>query len=119
MLGDQGLVGRDHVLAVGDGLEHQVAGDVIAADQLHDDIDLGIVHHQVAVIDDLDFSLGQFGRAGSIASGDHGNFNAPACTARNLLLVALENIESTGTHGADAEQTYFDGFHIVFVVGEK
>jgi hypothetical protein len=42
MHGQQRLVGRDHVLAVGDGLQHQFLGDAVAADQLDDDVDLGI-----------------------------------------------------------------------------
>src|SRR5690606_37198326 len=42
MHSDQRLVGGDHVLAVLDGLEHQFEGQGIAADQLDDDIDLGV-----------------------------------------------------------------------------
>ena len=45
--------------------------------------------------------------------------HAAPCAPRNFFLIALQYIESTGTHGADAEQTYFDGFHIVFVVDKK
>ena len=40
--GQQRLVGGDHVLAVGDGLQHQLLGDAVAADQFDDDVDVGI-----------------------------------------------------------------------------
>ena len=40
--GEQRLVGGDHVLAVGDGLQHQFLGDAVAADQLDDDVDLRV-----------------------------------------------------------------------------
>jgi hypothetical protein len=42
MHGQQRLVGGDHVLAVFDGLEHQLLGHAVAADQFDDDVDLGV-----------------------------------------------------------------------------
>ena len=42
MLGQQGLVGGDHVLALVDGLKDHRFGDPLAADGFHDDIHLGI-----------------------------------------------------------------------------
>ena len=36
----QRLVGGDHVLAGGDGLQHQLLRDAVAADQLDDDVDV-------------------------------------------------------------------------------
>ena len=40
--GQQRLVGRDHVLAGRNRFEHQLAGQVVAADQFDDDLDLGV-----------------------------------------------------------------------------
>jgi hypothetical protein len=40
--GQQRLVGGDHVLAGGNGLQHQRLGDAVAADQLDDDVDVGV-----------------------------------------------------------------------------
>jgi hypothetical protein len=50
VLGEQGLVGGDHVLAVVDRLQHEDPGDVIAADQFDDDVDLGIADHRESVV---------------------------------------------------------------------
>jgi len=117
--GNQRLVGGNHVLAVGNRLQHQILGDAITADQFDDDIDVRIADQQIGIVDDFHFSVGQLGGARRVQVGHHGNFNGASCTPRNFFLIALQHIESTGTHGADAEQTYFDGFHIVFVIDKK
>jgi hypothetical protein len=62
---DQRLVGGDHVLAVLDGLQHQLAGRRIAADQLDDDIDLGIIDDGEGVVADAPDLLQALMRSGS------------------------------------------------------
>ncbi len=46
--GQQRLVGGDDMLAVGDRLQHQFLRNAVAADQLDDDIDIGIRDDQIA-----------------------------------------------------------------------
>eukprot|EP00825_Cyclidium_porcatum_P047858 TRINITY_DN7862_c0_g1_i2.p2 TRINITY_DN7862_c0_g1~~TRINITY_DN7862_c0_g1_i2.p2 ORF type:complete len:142 (+),score=38.06 TRINITY_DN7862_c0_g1_i2:100-525(+) len=43
MHGEQRLVGRHHVLAIGDGLHDHFLGHAVAADQLNDDVDFRII----------------------------------------------------------------------------
>ncbi len=56
--GDQRLVGGDHVLAVLDRLQHQLARRRVAADQFDDDVDIRIVDHRKGVVADLDTDPG-------------------------------------------------------------
>ena len=51
--GEQRLVGRDHMLARGDGFEHQFARDVVAADQFDDDVDRRVRDDFARIGDDL------------------------------------------------------------------
>ncbi|MCY1237526.1 hypothetical protein D9M72_502280 [compost metagenome] len=111
MHGQQRLVGGDHVLAVLDGLEHQLARDAVAADQFDDDIDVRAADHLVGVADDLHFPVGQFARAFGVEIGHHGNLDAAAGAATNFFLIALEHVERAATDGTDAEQANFDGVH--------
>jgi hypothetical protein len=53
MHGQQRLVGGDHVLAGGNGFHHQRAGDAVAADQLDDDVDVGVGDDGARVADHL------------------------------------------------------------------
>jgi hypothetical protein len=109
--GQQRLVGGDHVLAGRNGFQHQRLGDAVAADQLDDDVDVGVgddgacvVHHLRAV---AHHGLG----ARSVQVGHHRNLDAPARAAADFLLVALQHLEGAAADGADAEQADLDGFH--------
>ena len=53
MHGEQRLVGGDDMLAVGDRLHHHFLGDTIAADQLDDDFDIGVVDDTEKVVGHL------------------------------------------------------------------
>ena len=46
---NQCLVGRNHMLAVFNGLHHHVFGKGIATDQLHHNIHIRIGHHRIAI----------------------------------------------------------------------
>ena len=52
VLGQQGLIGRDHMLAVRDGLQDQFTRRRIAPYQLDDDVELGIVDHRKGIVAD-------------------------------------------------------------------
>ena len=111
MHGQQGLVGRHHVLAVGDGLQHQGFRQVVAADQFDDDVDLGIVDDEHRVIDDLAGAGDQRFGARHVAHGDGDDFNAAARAALDFFLVAFQDAERAVTDIAQAQQADLDGFH--------
>src|SRR6185503_1222639 len=98
------LVGGDHVLAGGDGFHHQLAGDAVAADQLDDDVDVGIGDDLAGVLDDLGGAADDGFRAGGVEVRHHGDFDAAAGAALDLGLVALEDVVDTAAYGAYAQQ---------------
>ncbi len=108
----QGLVGRDHVLAGLDRFQDQLPGHAVAADQLDHDVDLGVGDHRARVAHDLDAVAHD--RAGScrIEIRHHGDLDAAAGTAADLFLIALEDVEHAAAHGACTEQADLDGFHL-------
>ncbi len=108
---EQRLVGGDHVLAGRDGLEHQLLGDAIAADELDDDVDVGVGDDFARVADHLDAFADHFAGAGSVEVGHHGDLDATAGAALDFFLVALEHLEGAAADRACAEQAYLDGFH--------
>jgi len=111
MHGEQRLVGRDHVLAGGDGFEHQRLGNAVAADQLNDDINVRVGDDGAGVAHHLHVRTHHAAGTDDIQVGHHGDGNAPAGAALDLFLVAREHIEYAAANGADAEEAYLDGFH--------
>ena len=109
--GQQCLVGRDHVLPVGNGLHDQGFRQVVAADQFDDDVDLGIVDDQIRVIDDPARAGDERFGARYVAHGDGDDFNAAARAALDFFLVALQDAERAVTDVAQAQQADLDGFH--------
>jgi hypothetical protein len=43
--------------------------------------------------------------------GHHGDLDAPARTAADFFLVALQYVEDAAANGANAQQAYLDRFH--------
>ncbi len=110
----QRLVGRDHVLAVGDGAQHQFARQVIAADQLHHDVDLGRIHHRNRVVHHRHARAGFLhdgAGALDVAHRNQGDLDAAPGAAPDFFLVPLQNLERTATDGTEPEQADLDGFH--------
>src|SRR5690606_3335202 len=105
---DQRLVGGDHVLAVLDGLEHQFERQGIAADQLDDDIDLGVAGNGENIVGN--------GNGAGVALGvelpgrDLRNLDSTPGTAGNLLGIALEHIEGSATDGSQPTDANFHRF---------
>ncbi|MNM28756.1 hypothetical protein D3C81_392750 [compost metagenome] len=113
MHGQQGLVGRDHVLAVGDRLHDQGFRQVVAANQFDDDVDLGIIDDDGGVVDHLAGAGDERFGARHVAHGDGDDFNAAARAALDFFLVALQDTERAEADIAQAQQADLDGFHSV------
>src|SRR5690606_17010919 len=114
MHGDQCLVGGHHVLAILDGLEHQLLGNGVATDELDDDIDFRVVD-QLEDVGGDGCSAGIALRVG-VTRGNLGNDNAPPGTAGNLLGITFEYIEGTATDGTQATDAHFHRFHVVYPI---
>ncbi|MNT23690.1 hypothetical protein D3C72_1591190 [compost metagenome] len=117
----QRLVGRHHMLARGNGLQHQGLGNAIATDQLHHHVDIGVGDHITRVLDDLGMLAHHGAGAGFVQIGHHGDCNFAASAATNLVMVTLQHAKDTTAHGADAQQANLDRFHksLQIVRGKK
>jgi hypothetical protein len=111
VLGEQGLVGGDHVLAVVDRLQHEDPGDVTAADQFDDDVDLGIADDGKSVVGHPAGAAGELPGPFEIAIGNDADLDRATGPARDLFSVALEHRVGAATDGADAEKSNVDRFH--------
>ncbi len=111
VLGDQMLVGGDHVLAVGDRLQHQFARWLEPADQFDHDVDF-------RVVDDVE----RVGRQRQVAGQRTGFFQvahgrahhadfAPGA-AGDFFGIAAQHGERAATDSAQAQQADVDGFHV-------
>jgi hypothetical protein len=107
----QRLVGRDHMLAGGNGFHHQGLGDAVAADQLDDDVDVGVGNDGAAVGHHLHVGADDAAGALGVQVGHHGDLDAAAGAAADLCLVAGQHLEGAAADGADAEQADLDGLH--------
>ena len=105
--GDQRLVGGHQVLAVGQRPQRQAARRLVAAHQLDDDRDLGIVH-------DLQCLAGQFHPGGirgggiQIAGGGVGDDDFAPGAAADFLGIAGQYPGDAAADRAQTEQTDFD-----------
>ncbi len=102
MHGEQRLVGGDHMLTVFDGLEHQVAGHGVTADQLDHDVDVGVVDHGKGIVNDLDRAASQVAGMVKVAVGNLADTDGPAGAAADFFFVALQYRPDAAADGADA-----------------
>ena len=93
------FVGGHHMLAMFDGFEHQFFGDIVAADQFHQNMYIGVAGD----IEDIARYLDAAQVAGRvIPTGTNvGNSHRLSGTARNIFQVALHDVESTTAYGAE------------------
>ena len=104
--GHECLVGRNHVLAGSECVQHDRAGDGGATDELHHDIDLGIVDDVVEVVgeqvaDPVGLGLGRRQRAHAR------QFDIHAEVAQEVVLVLLDDVDAPTANGAGAHQADF------------
>eukprot|EP01132_Coremiostelium_polycephalum_P022260 gene22259-biopygen12545 len=95
--GNQRLVGSDHMLAVFDGLEHQLAGHGVAAYQLDDDIDFRVGGDFEDIVGNR--NTGRLELRLWRTRGNLCHFNPTPCTAGNFFSVTLKYVEGAATDG--------------------
>ncbi len=111
VLGEQRLVRGDHVLAVVDRLQHQLARRRVAADQLDHDVDVGARDDEARGGHELDALEGDGALLLEIARARHLDDDVAPGTARDLLAIAAQHLDRAAADRAEAEQAYLDGFH--------
>ena len=104
--GHECLVGRNHVLAGGERVQYDRAGDGGAPDELHHDIDLGIVDDVVEVVgeqvaDPVGLGLGRRQRAHARQLDIHTE------VTQEVVLVLLDDVDAPAADGAGAHQADF------------
>jgi len=111
VLGQERLVGRHDMLAVGDGFQHQLARQRVAANQFDDDVDFRIAHQRVHVGIDQDRIADARARLGHVAHGGTGHLDAAAGAARDFFSVARQHRPGAAADHAKAQQAHLHGFH--------
>ena len=113
---NQRLVGRHHMLAVINGLEHQLPGLLRTAHQLQHDVYVRIADHLVCIL-----GQGQRGdvtgtRLFHIAYTRHGNPDTAARPACNFIRIARQDACRPGTYRTQAQYTDFYSFQHVLTL---
>jgi hypothetical protein len=108
VLGDQRLVGGDHMLAVGDGFQHQLLGGGGAADQFDEHIHLGISRHIENILGDLNLASVE---GGVFPPRRHlNNLDIRAGAGVDQRGVTGEYLEGATADGSKTTNSYFDFF---------
>ncbi len=102
MLGDQCLVGRHYMLAIGNGLQHQLARRLITPDEFHHDLHIRLRNHLKGIGAQY-HAAGIYIVEAGLARGSMGNANAAARPAGNLFLVARQHIGRTAANGPQTQ----------------
>ena len=97
------LVGRDDVLARLKCRHDHVARDRGAADELDDDVDVGVVDDVVVVQREQIAHAAGFGLL-RVARADTGKLHIDAVMALEVLLVLLKDVNATATDRAGADE---------------
>ena len=102
--GKQRLIGRHHMLTRGDSPHDEFSGNAVAADQLHDDVDIRGFDDRTRIPGD--FSPTSHDPLGpiEIQIGNPHNLNGTSRTSGNLIGIARQNGERACAHGARTEQ---------------
>ena len=106
MQGNKSLVGRNHVLALLDGAQHQLAGGVNATDEFDDHFDFRVIHDLAGLFSQPDAIGRANSRFGEVACTLADHLNGAATATRELLGVALENVYGSTAHRTEPEKAY-------------
>ena len=96
------------MLAVGDRLQHQLAGERVATNQLNHNVDGGVTHHFVGITAHRDGITHQGARLGHIANCHAGDLDPAPGTSGDFFGVAFEHLPCTTAHHTQAQQANFD-----------
>ncbi len=108
VLGDQCLVGGDHVLAVFNGGQNQLARVVDATDQLDQDIDVGVFRDFEDIFGDV--QLGDIA-VDIVASARHlADDQIAASAGVDDFAVARQHVDRAAAYRAEPTDAYFDRF---------
>ena len=103
VVGEERLVGGDHVLAGGERLEDERARRLEAADQLDHDLDLRVVEHPVGVADQRQpRQVEPLARPRQVGVGDAAKHEPAARALLHLGAVALQDLDDAAAHRAEA-----------------
>ena len=109
--GQQGLVGRHHVLSLPDGLENEAFRRLVASDQLDDDGDLRVVQDGLGVLrQELLVHRHRAGRL-QIEIGNPLDDDSRPQALLDEAAVFHEQLHGAGADVAEADQPCIDGFH--------
>jgi hypothetical protein len=103
-LGEQRLVGGDHVLAGQDGGAHHLVGALDAAHDLDDDLDLGVVHELHRVRGELLPRHQLAAHGGDVAHGDAAHVERHAEAALDGRGVLFQQLEEPRPHNATTHE---------------
>ena len=113
-LGDQRLIGGDHVLAMANSFLDQFASDSRPADQFNNNIDLGISDHVKNIA--ADAGLAEFA-VRVVPSGAHVNDDEVSLgPGTDQVAVALQDVERSATDRTEAANSNVNRFHQYSVV---
>ena len=112
MMGKQGLVGGDHVLAGRQRPQDEGARWLQPAHQLDDDADVGVVEHAPDVGGQRQaLEVEALPRADEVEIRDGGEGELAAGALFHVGAVGLENARHAHPHGAEPEETELDLVH--------
>ena len=109
------LVGRDDVLARFEGRHDHIARHRGAADELDDDVDVGVVDDVVVIQREQIAHAVSFGLF-RVARADARKLHIDAVMALEVLLVLLKDVNATATNRAGADESELDGHKVLLDV---
>ncbi len=113
VLGEEGLVGRDHVLARGQGLGHELQGRIRAPHGLDDDVNLGIIDEAAGVGRHADPVESHAARLIGVADGGPLPMDRTAGAAGQSSGMLGQQPRHAGPHRTQPDQANRDVFHVV------
>src|SRR5690606_38878 len=111
MLGQQRLVGGDHVLALGNGFHDPLACQGVATHQLDHNIDLGVAHHIHAVCGQGDLVPHQRACLFQVTHSNSDHLNTATGAASDFICIAFQYVPGAAANHTQTQQTYFDRTH--------
>ena len=103
---EQRFVGRHHMFTGGDGAHHQGTRNVIAANELDHDIDIGGIDNRAGIGRHFSTTICNPSGAIEIEIRNSNDLNGTPCSPRNFIGITRQHCKGTGANGARTEKTY-------------